>query len=209
MRAGERHYSMEEWIDFARKVVEQKSFMEMQKHLDSGCERCVPIAALWRHVAQAAKAEAAFQPPLGTLRSVKAAFASPKKVDEAPVLVFDNFLQPAFGMRSSSTEARQLLYHIGRYLLDLRIQATQEGRQIVVTGQLLNYDVPQHASPEFSIQLSNRESMLVGIIPNKFGEFRAELTNSGGLELKLLPPIGRASVICLTDIVAPESGETE
>jgi hypothetical protein len=209
MRAGERHYSTEEWIDFARKVVEPKISMEMQQHLDSGCERCLPVAALWRNVAQAAKAEAAFQPPLGTLRSVKAAFASQKNEEEAPVLVFDNFLQPAFGMRSSSTEVRQLLYHIGPYSLDLRIQATQEGRKIVVTGQLLNYDVPQHASPEFSIQLSNRASMVVGVIPNEFGEFRAELTNSGGLELKLLPPIGRASVICLMDIVAPESGETE
>ncbi len=209
MRARERHYSIEEWIDFARKVVEPEISMAMQQHLDSGCERCKPIAALWRHVAQAAKAEAAFQPPLGTLRSVKAAFTSPKKEEEAPVLVFDNFLQPAFGMRSSSTETRQLLYHIGPYSLDLRVQPTQEGRKIVVTGQLLNYDVPQHASPEFAIQLSNRESMVVGVIPNEFGEFRAELTNSGGLELKLLPPIGRASVICLMDLVAPESGETE
>src|SRR6266849_10230654 len=158
MRAGGRHYSMEEWIDFARKVVEPKILMEMQEHLDSGCERCKPVAALWRNVAQAAKAEAAFQPPIGALRSVKAAFASPKNEEEAPVLVFDNFFQPAFGMRSSSTEVRQLLYHVGPYMLDLRIQATQEGRQIVVTGQLLNYDVPQHGLPEFAIQLSNRES---------------------------------------------------
>jgi hypothetical protein len=200
---------MEEWIDFARKVVEPKISTEMQRHLDSGCERCKPVAALWRHVAQAAKAEAAFEPPLSTLRIIKAAFVAAKKEQEAPVLVFDSFLQPAFGMRSSSTEARQLLYHMGRYLLDLRIQVAQEGRQIVVTGQLLNYDVPQLGSPEFSIQVSNRESMVVGIIPNEFGEFRAELTNSGDLELKLLPPIGRASVICLTDILAAESGGAE
>jgi len=209
MRAGKQHYSMEEWINFGRKVVEPEISTEMQQHLDSGCAHCKPAAALWLHVAQAAKAEAAFQPPLGTLRSVKAAFPSTNKEEEAPVLVFDNFLQHAFGMRSTSTEARQLLYHMGRYLLDLRIQATPEGRKIIVTGQLLNYDAPQHGSPEFSIQVSNRESMLVGIIPNEFGEFRAELTNSGGLELKLLPPIGRASVLCLTDIVTPESGGTE
>ena len=209
MRGGKRHYSMEEWIDFARKVVEPKISTEMQQHLDSGCERCRPVAALWRNVDQATKAEAAFQPPFGTLRSVKAAFVSAKKEEETPVLVFDNILQPAFGMRSSSTEVRQLLYHIGPYSLDLRIQATQEGRQIVVTGQLLNYDVPQHGLPEFAIQLSNRESMVVGVIPNEFGEFRAELTNSGGLELKLLPPIGRPSVICLVDIVAAESGGAE
>jgi hypothetical protein len=209
MRTGKQHYSMEEWINFARKVVEPEISMEMQQHLDSGCAHCKPVAALWLHVAQAAKAEAAFQPPLGTLRSVKAAFASTKKEDEAPLLVFDNFSQPAFGMRSSSTEGRQLLYHVGRYFLDLRIQATPEGRKVVVTGQLLNYDAPQHGSPDFSIQLSNRESMLVGITPNEFGEFRAELTNSGGLELKLLPPIGRASVLCLTDIVPPESEGTE
>lgn len=209
MRAADRHYSMEEWINFARKVVEPETSMEMQHHLDSGCAHCKPAAALWLHVAQAAKAEASFQPPLGALRLVKAAFASTNKEEEAPVLVFDNFLQPAFGMRSTSTDARQLVYHMGRYLLDLRIQATPEGRKIIVTGQLLNYDAPQHGSPEFSIQVSNRESMLVGIIPNEFGEFRAELTNSGGLELKLLPPIGRASVLCLTDIVTPESEGTE
>ena len=209
MRAADRHYSMEEWINFARKVVEPKISLEMQHHLDSGCAHGKPAAALWLHVAQGTKAEASFQPPLCALRSVKAAFASVKKEEEAPVLVFDNFLQPAFGMCSTSNDARQLLYHMGRYLLDLRIQATPEGRKIIVTGQLLNYDAPQHGSPEFSIQVSNRESMLVGIIPNEFGEFRAELTNSGGLKRKLLPPIGRASVLCLTDIVTPESEATE
>src|SRR5260370_33113597 len=93
MRAGKRHYSMEEWIDFARKVVELKISTEMQRHLDSGCERCKPVAALWRHVAQAAKAEEAFEPPLSMLGIIKRAFVAARKEQEAPVLDFDNFIQ--------------------------------------------------------------------------------------------------------------------
>src|SRR5258707_11475039 len=68
---GERqmtHYSPEEWIDFVTGVNQAPVRQEMQKHLDSGCERCKELVAVWRRVQSSDALDAKFEPPADAIR---------------------------------------------------------------------------------------------------------------------------------------------
>src|SRR5580765_2591744 len=106
-----KHFTTEEWIDFANEAVAGSRRQEMEKHLREGCSRCKKMVSLWQKVRQTARAAAESQPPEGAVRIAKAGFAGVRlegKPARAPGLVellFDSFLQPqAQGARSSGSQ---------------------------------------------------------------------------------------------------------
>src|SRR4029077_1077027 len=58
-----KHFTTEEWIDFANELVAIKKRKEMDQHLGEGCPRCNKTLSLWQKVRQAAKSAAESQPP--------------------------------------------------------------------------------------------------------------------------------------------------
>ena len=186
-----KHLSSEEAVDFVNLVMAAPDQLDAQQHLESGCKRCSEAVAVWQHVLKASSVEAKYQPPAGVVRIAKAAFAAAGlgKASAGVKLLFDSMLQPAMaGVRSASSDTRQLLYGVGPYLLDLYISAKPGGKTISVTGQLMNSKFPERILNSIPIVVGNGTGTVVLATTNNFGEFQGELEYSGDLELRLPEP---------------------
>lgn len=200
-----KHLSQEAAINFVNQVMSAEQHVETRKHIESGCKRCAETVAIWQRVRQASSVEAEFQPPAGVVRIAKAAFAAARLEDVCSglKLVFDSSLQPAAsGVRSVSTDTRQLLYGIGPYLLDLYISARPDGKAISVTGQLMNSKFPERILNGVPIVVGNGAGTMVLATTNSFGEFQGEVEHGGDLELRLPGQDGREVVIRLGCLIA-------
>lgn len=164
----------------------------------------------WRKLAKEAASHSAYQPPAERVSAVKAAFTLADIAARQPktgcliLLLYDSFSQPATpGIRSGPTRARQLLYRAEPYQIDLQIEALPESNRLVVSGQLLDVSLPEMVGRDVQVTLSNRHESVVRTMTNQFGEFRAELDNSGDLELSLLGRTGKPIVILLRGALDP------
>ncbi len=185
-----KHFTTVEWINFVNRVTSQKQQEAMQRHLGTGCKRCMDTVSLWQRVRNTAALEAGYQPPAADVRIAKAAFAAAGRAtqrEEKTGLVevlFDSFLQPMLaGARSSSLGTRQMLYRADPYQIDIQIEAKPEGNRLMVTGQLLDVNNPGIVGRDVKITLSNHRGNVIHTITNQFGEFRGEIENTGDLEL--------------------------
>lgn len=199
-----KHFSTEEWVDFVNQAALSNQQQAMQKHLESGCKRCTETVTLWQKVRNTAAAEANYQPPAGSVRIAKAAFATagwiaqPKQAGSSIKLTFDSFLQPAMaGARSAGAGMRQMLYRADPYQVDIQIESKPDGNRMVITGQLLDVSRPDIVGREIQVSFSNKRGSVVHTVTNKFGEFRGEIDNSGDLELSFSRPDEKPIVISL------------
>jgi hypothetical protein len=201
-RGNVKHFSSEDAVDFVNGVATTEKRAEMQAHLNSGCNRCAEAVETFQHVQHAAASENAFQPPADAVRIAKAAFGAigTKAAPSGLRLIFDSLLQPAtVGVRSAGDSCtRQLLYGVAEYLLDLYIAPRSGGKVIGVTGQLLNSKHPELILKAVPIVVSNKQGSFVVAVTNHFGEFQAEVANTGDLELRLPTPEGQDIVIPLS-----------
>jgi hypothetical protein len=196
-----KHFKKEEWIDFVNQVTSQKQQAAMQKHLATGCKRCLATVALWQKVHNTAAAEASYQPPAAEVRIAKAAFAVAARTTQASAkgsfveVLFDSFMQPMLaGARSTGLGTRQMLYRADPYQIDIQIEVKPEGNRLIVTGQLLDVSSPGVVGRDVKVMLSNHRGNVVHTVTNQFGEFRTELENTGDLELSF-PGSGEKPIV--------------
>jgi hypothetical protein len=130
-----------------------------------------------------------------------------QQADTSAELLFDSFVPPASaGVRSSRIGLRQMLYRADPYQIDLQLEADREHNRLIVAGQLLDVSHPEMACLGVQVTLSNLRGNPVNIATNQFGEFRAEVENSGDLELSFLGHSGKRIVILLRGAVEQSSG---
>jgi hypothetical protein len=201
-----KHFTTEEWVDFANELVGVSQRKKMDRHLEEGCLRCKKTLSLWQKVQQTAKSAAECLPPEHAIRIAKAAFAAvrlERKSARVPGLVqvlFDSFLQPLVqGARSSASGTRQMLYRAEPYQVDLQIEAKPGSNKLVVTGQLLDLRNPDAPGRDVAVTISNLRGDVVQTVTNEFGEFREEIMSSSDLELKLPGENEKAVIISLRD----------
>jgi hypothetical protein len=205
-----KHYTSEEWIDFANEVAGPTQRLAMEKHLEI-CEHCTKVASRWQKIQQAAKAEASYQPPSEAVRIANAAFTASEWARErraAPPgiveLLFDSWLQPATeGVRSGAAGTRRMLYRADPFRVDLQVEAQVGGKNVVVIGQLLDLRHPEVVGRDVPFLLSNLRGRVVQATTNQFGEFREEIENSGDLELVFSGASDRPVMISLQDVLGP------
>jgi len=197
------HLQTLELNDFVNRVAPVDPRAAMQTHRGTRRKRFVETAALRQKVAHAAASEASYQPAAEKVSFVKAAFATASfsvTRQEAGVvvqLVHDSFSQPVLaGIRSAPRPIRQLLYRAEPYQIDLQIELQPEGNRLAVTGQLLDVSRPEMVGRDVQVMLSDGREYIVNTVTNQFGEFRAEVENSGDLELSFLTP-GRKPIVVL------------
>jgi hypothetical protein len=185
-----KHFTTEEWVDFVNDVITSNQRDAMQNHLATGCKRCKETVSLWQRVSKTAAAEASYQPSAQTVRLAKAAFATtgvaqPQRESHSLIeVLFDSFLQPAVaGARSVVIGTRQMLYRADPYQIDIQIEPKPGSNRLVITGQLLDLSHPGVIGRDIQVTLSNRRGNTVLAATNQFGEFSAEIENSGDLEL--------------------------
>jgi hypothetical protein len=188
------HYSLEQWVDFARNVVDEDQKRKMENHLKTGCVRCSKELGIWQRLHQVARRESAYVPPDGTLRIANASFAdqssrrTPAKTGVGSLL-FDSFRSPLLaGTRSTGTASRQVLYGAGTYRIDVRIEPKMDSEKVILIGQVLNSASPEERLPELPVTLFKGRKVLAESTTREFGEFQIECALEGGFRLTVMLP---------------------
>jgi hypothetical protein len=193
-----RHYTQEQWIDFARNVIEGSARDRMQSHLNSGCAQCSKELGLWQRLYRVAQRTSEYQPSEGALRSVGNAFVEqraaravePRAPKAAVVeLLFDSFRAPALaGVRSSGNQSRQLLYGSATYRIDVRIEPQIDTEKVVLIGQILNISDPKERLAAVPVTLWKGRKILAESVTNDQGEFQIESEMGSSFRLTITLP---------------------
>jgi hypothetical protein len=190
-----RHYSKEQWVDFARNTIEGDVRDRMQSHLDTGCAKCSQELAVWQHLHQVAQRTSNDQPSEGSIRIVKSAFASQwpakQRGPQAAIveLLFDSFRTPVMaGVRSSTGRPRQLLYGTATYRIDVRIEPQIDSEKVVLIGQILNSAEPKERLADLPVSLWKGRKMLAVSTTNHQGEFQIECEMDSSFRLMITLP---------------------
>ena len=209
-----KHLTTEEGIDLANQVLSPSQKLALERHLESGCERCTKAISRWRRVRRMAGAEVSYQPPTEAVRIAKAAFfASPwagvrKEAGGVIEVLFDSFLQPVLqGVRSAGAGTRRMLYRADPFQVDLQIEAPVGGGSVVVTGQLLDLRDPEVVGSHVPLMISNLRGRVIRATTNQYGEFREEIEGTGDLELVFHGATDKPVTISLHDVLGPMTRE--
>lgn len=215
-----KHFSLEEWADFARDVVGPAAKNAMQNHLETGCKKCAKVFGTWKRIHEAARRESAYRPPESAVRTVKGLGAlyglgkDSRMKAGAVQLLFDSARSPLpAGVRSSSVVARQLLYGVNQYRVDLRIQPQEDSDKVAVVGQILNSSDPDHGIGALHVVLRRGKKVIAESVTNRFGEFHLECDLESSLHLQAGLPHGQVVHIPLVEPIGetppgrPESDE--
>jgi hypothetical protein len=190
-----RHFSMEQWIDFARDVVGSRERAEMENHLSDGCKQCSKALSLWQRVSEAGKRESAYAPPEHVVATVKGTFGirGPRKVGRTAramaSLLFDSAMTPlTAGVRSAGTAERQLLYGVSKYRIDVRIESQPNSDKVALVGQVLNSTAPGESIGAVPVRLCRGRRVLAESTTSAFGEFYLECDLGKGFQLRVKLP---------------------
>jgi hypothetical protein len=202
-----RHFSSEQWTDFVRSTLKQEDMREMQAHLESGCEHCKADLAAWTRVTDLGAREDAYEPPAAAVKMAKAALKLHGQPARSPIakLLFDSLQTPVVaGVRSSSSQPRQMLYGFDDYRVDLRFEPNFDADKALLVGQILSTDTPAASLGRIDVTLTRGGQVLGSTRTNEFGEFQLQCDLGGRLELQLTLRGGEAVVV---PMVEPAAGE--
>jgi hypothetical protein len=192
------HYTLMEWIEFARGVLTAELRGTMQQHLDSPCKKCLDTVGFWQSVLARASEEIQRQPPERTINQVKALFGFIKAFEPRPwplrlaELIFDSTLRPArAGLRSATAMGRQMVYQSGDCMLDLHVEVV--ARVISVVGQVLSASNPGQAHGGARVALWDT-LILAETTSNEFGEFTLE-TEASAVPWILVEVSGHSTMV--------------
>jgi hypothetical protein len=204
-----KHFSVWEWVDFARGIDEPAIHSSMNAHL-SRCPGCRRTVEMLRTVADLALKEPGYEPPEHAMRYAQAIYSlyRPEKSGLARLiarLVHDSALVPLpAGIRAEDRLSRHLVYQADSYHLDLQLEFQPSGR-LTLIGQLANQEEPAISTANVPVCLMERTTLLATTLCNQLGEFHLECASSRNLRLHLpLPSAGKQLEVPLSDL-DPES----
>jgi hypothetical protein len=205
-----RHYASEQWVDFARNVIQEKQRVQMQEHIATGCKKCMKLMHLWVRFHQAAQSESRYQVSDGAVRTVKAAFtgrAAKTSKNAFARLLLDNSRQPLLaGVRSAGYQPRHLLYGTGRFRIDVRIEPQLDSDQVAIIGQILNSLNPDERLGGLPVTLWKGQRVLATCLTNASGEFHIQCLLEGGFRVRVELPGGQDIGLPLID---PSGGQPD
>ena len=185
------HFSSERWADFVRNVLRQEEKAEIQEHLYKGCAACSEALAAWARVRDVATREKEYQPPESAVRTIKGLLAIHGKWRRAGVaaLLFDSLVTPeAVGVRSTARTARQILYGVDNYRIDLRLEPKTDSDGLSLAGQILISGQPARPVGQTAVALLQGRRIVSTSQTNEFGEFRIECDMASSLRLQFVLP---------------------
>jgi hypothetical protein len=201
-----RHFTTEDVVDFVNQVIPASRKSAMEEHRKN-CRRCSTAISQLQRVRECAAAEPSYQPPQETVRIARSAFAGlelflrGQTTGASIEVLFDSSLQPALGrVRSAGGATRHVLYRADPFQIDVQVELLPGDERLVVAGQLLGSHDPQIVGRNIALILSNMRGRLVKTVSNQFGEFRAEIENSGDLELVFFLPDQKPIIVSLPNV---------
>jgi hypothetical protein len=175
------HFSAEQWFELARGVAPAEQKIQMESHLEEGCEPCRKLFRMWTEALDISRRESRYRPPAGVIRSAKATFvpeASWKwfpEIAETAKLIFDSLTEPIPStIRGSTTAARHFVQEAGPFLIDLRVEFEPVRNFVRVIGQVLNSVEPTEYVEDLQIYLLKGEELAGQTAGDKSGEFILE-----------------------------------
>jgi hypothetical protein len=190
-----KHFSEEAWSDFTRDVVPEDLKVEMQQHIDGGCQKCAATVRTWQSLFAVTQAEAVFTPPQDTVRIVKSQFAPLLPASPGFRLIFDSHLQPVTSGIRGSVAATQFLFESDDYFIDLRVEPRRAKDQGCLVGQVLKRTSKDRKVHGLPVRLQEGDLTLAHTVTNELGEFQLEF--SGAERLYLVIGQDRAGDITL------------
>lgn len=192
IRLKNRHFSNEGWSDFVRGRLSSSLKDLMLQHLAGGCGKCQKLNELWSGVAKSASREIQYAPPDHILRSVRGHFGLnralswPAGLAKTARLVFDSFkrLSPV-GVRSAGSAPRQLIYQVGEYFLDVKMERDPGSKKLNLIGQIRDSQDPTKKMADSPVILLRGQDRLGQTTTNDYGEFRLEFDRKDNLWLAI------------------------
>jgi hypothetical protein len=185
-----KHFSLEDWADFANELAPPDRAAAMRRHLDDGCKKCGRALQTWENLRTAARRLPDYDPPFGVVRSVKAAFGaqeprkSKSRVAEMAELMFDSFRQPSLeGVRTLGVATRKMLYRHESLQIDLSVERMPGGNHLSIEGQILDSAKPSKPLSNIVVAAMRNREELAQALTNSFGEFHLECPAQQGVEL--------------------------
>src|SRR5450631_4617007 len=74
------HFSPVDWVDFTRGLLPPSESLEIQSHLDCGCEECLKSAAVWRFDQRSTRENEEFARVAEVAAKVQAAYSKARKL---------------------------------------------------------------------------------------------------------------------------------
>lgn len=183
------HFTIGQWAEFVHGVDEPAARAAMITHL-ARCARCRQTVETLRTIADLARREAAYGPPVRAVRYAQALYSRYRPETSGftrlvAELVHDTATAPLpVGLRTQDRLTRHLLYQAGRYQLDLQLEHQPSGR-VTLIGQLADRDAPAASTADVPVWLMERGSLIGSALCNQFGEFRLEYAPGRNLRLRV------------------------
>ena len=185
-----KHLTAGALVDLARGIANADEKAADNEHLEAGCQACATALELWKTLAWRAQREAAFDPPDGAVRNVEAFFAShrprytPSNVETAAQVIYDSLAAPLpAGIRSTPGSPRQLLYQVGDFVVDLRLDADPDTHLVFLVGQVLHQAEALECVRDIPVKLVKNRNTVTETRTNSFGEFHLEYVFDAGHRL--------------------------
>ena len=199
-----KHFSSEEWVDFANKLATAEQAAAMHRHLEDGCKKCRKILQTWEKVSNVARRLPNYDPPSGAVRSVEAAFAmygrqqTKNRIAEMAELIFDSFRQPSLeGVRATSVTTRKMLYRHGSLQIDLTVEPLIGSDLLSIDGQILDATKPDKPMLDVTVAVLGNRDEIARTQTNSFGEFHLECPARVSQKLSVRVDMGREVLIPL------------
>lgn len=196
-----KHFSEAQWADFARNVISETEKMNMQQHIQGGCQKCEETLEVWRSVLAIAERESGLTPSGDLVRVVKSQFAAVvARASRGFRVLFDSALQPITAGIRGSVSARQFLYETDDYYIDLRVEPRRDADRACLVGQILTRKGLDRGAAGVSVRIKKGNQSLAETMANRFGEFQLEFDGSSDLHISIAGNEGNEIVLPLHGI---------
>lgn len=199
-----KHITDDIWVDFVRGTLAPDDAEAVDRHLRTGCGRCLHARDLWLSVRQRADRESLYSPPEDALAIARAQFrafrAERKLTPIRAVLLFDNLYGASpVGIRGAMAPLlRHLLYQAGSFSIDFSIEPRAGSNELALTGQVADAKrvairEPRSRAPRPKVLLLQGDRELAAMATNRVGEFEFQFEAQEDLALMVLvkgrPPV--------------------
>ena len=200
-----QHITDDVWVDFVRGTLAPDDADIVDRHLKSGCLRCLQARDLWMSVCQRADRERLYNPPEDAMAMAVTQFrafrAERKLTPVRATLLFDSLHGASpVGVRGAVAPLlRHVLYQAGSFSIDFSIEPRADSNELALTGQVADakrvaVQEARSRAPRPKVLLLQGERELAATATNRVGEFEFQFERQDDLALMVLVK-GRAPVL--------------
>ena len=199
-----QHITDDVWVDYVRGTLAPDAAEVVDRHLKSGCARCLHARDLWRSVRRRADRERLYDPSDDALAVALAQFrafrAERRLTPMRATLLFDSLYGAnPVGVRGAVAPLlRHLLYQAGSFSIDFSIEPRADSTELALTGQVADAKrvavrETRSRAPRPKVLLLQGDRELAATATNRVGEFEFKFEPQEDLALMVLvkgrPPV--------------------